>query len=158
MKIGQLSVDVLGNPAEFVPALELSWEKWDVNNAQRLVWMEQAGGQESESWFDDNPYNQASPGILVQFAIMELMTSAQILVQERKSSTLRRLMTIAMKPWEILVGHILGMFIIVFSQMAQLIIFGQLLLGVKYLREPVCTLLVSLALGGYGSSWKPPGG
>jgi len=152
VEIGQLSVEILGNPAEFAPALELAWEKWDVNNARSLVRMEQAVAQESESWFGDNPYNQASPGILVQFAIMGLMTSAQILVQERKSRTLQRLMTIAMKPWEIVVGHILGMFVIVFLQIAMLVIFGQLVLGVNYLREPVSTLLVLVALGLWVSS------
>lgn len=152
VEIGQVSAEILGNSAEFAPALELAWEKWDVNNARSLVRMEQAVAQESESWFGDNPYNQASPGILVQFAIMGLMTSAQILVQERKSRTLQRLMTTAMKPWEIVVGHILGMFVIVFLQIAMLVIFGQLVLGVNYLREPVSTLLVLVALGLWVSS------
>ena len=152
VEIGQLSVEILGNPAEFSPALELAWEKWDVNNARSLVRMEQAVAQESESWFGDNPYNQASPGILVQFAIMGQMTSEQKLVQERKSRTLQRLMTNAIKPWEIVVGHILGMFVIVFLQIAMLVIFGQLVLGVNYLREPVSTLLVLVALGLWVSS------
>jgi ABC-2 type transport system permease protein len=152
VEIGQVSAEILGNSAEFGPALELAWEKWEVNNARILVRMEQAVAQESESWFGDNPYNQASPGILVQFAIMGLVTSAQILVQERKSRTLQRLMTTAMKPWEIVVGHILGMFAIVFLQITMLVIFGQLVLGVNYLRESVSTLLVLVALGLWVSS------
>lgn len=152
VEIGQASAEILSNSAEFTPALDLAWEKWDVNNARILVRMEQAVAQESESWFGDNPYNQASPGILVQFAIMGLVTSAQILVQERKSRTLQRLMTTAMKHWEIVVGHILGMFAIVFLQIAMLVIFGQLVLGVNYLREPVSTLLVLVALGLWVSS------
>ena len=152
VEIGQAGAEILSNSAEFTPALDLAWEKWDVNNARILVRMEQAVAQESESWFGDNPYNQASPGILVQFAIMGLVTSAQILVQERKSRTLQRLMTTAMKHWEIVVGHILGMFAIVFLQIAMLVIFGQLVLGVNYLREPVSTLLVLVALGLWVSS------
>jgi ABC-2 type transport system permease protein len=108
--------------------------------------------RESESWFGDNPYNQASPGILVQFAIMGLATSAQILVQERKSRTLQRLMVTAMKPWEIVVGHILAMFVIVFLQIAMLVIFGQLVLDVNYMREPMGTLLILVALGMWVSS------
>ena len=75
------------------------------------------------------------------------MTPAQILVQERKRRTLQRLMTTAMKPWEIVVGHLLGMFVIVILQMALLVIFGQLVLGVNYLRVPVSTLLILVALG-----------
>ncbi len=43
-------------------------------------------------------------------AIFGLVTSAQILVQERKARTLPRLMTPAMRPWEIVAGHLLAMF------------------------------------------------
>jgi len=152
VEISQMSVDTLGDPAEFAPALELAWEKWQQNSSQSLVRVELAVAQESESWFGDNPYNQASPGILVQFAIMGLVTSAQILVRERKSRTLQRLMTTALKSWEIVVGHMLGMFVIVFLQTVILEIFGQLILDVSYLREPVSVLLVSVALGLWVSS------
>jgi ABC-2 type transport system permease protein len=104
--------------------------------------------QKPESdWTGGNPYNQSSPGILVQFAIFGLITSAQILVQERKTRTLQRLMTTAMKPWEIVAGHLLAMFGLVFLQTAMLVVFGQLALNVNYLREPLGTLLVSVALG-----------
>jgi len=152
VEISQMSVDVVGNSNEFAPALELAWKKWEMDSAGSLVRMEQAVAQKSESWFGDNPYNQSSPGILVQFAIMGLVTSAQILTQERKSRTLQRLMTTAMKPWEVLVGHLMGMFAIVFLQIAMLVIFGQLVLGVDYLRVPMGTLLVLVALGLWVSS------
>jgi ABC-2 type transport system permease protein len=109
--------------------------------------VEQAAAQETSDWTGGNPYNQASPGILVQFAIFGLVTSAQILVQERKSRTLQRLMTTAMRPWEIVAGHLLAMFTLTFMQTAMLVIFGQLVLGVNYLREPLGTLLISAALG-----------
>jgi ABC-type multidrug transport system permease subunit len=152
VEIGQMSVDVLGNPAEFAPTLELAWEKWKEHRSQNLVQVELTVTQEPENWFGDNPYNQASPGILVQFAIMGLVTPAQILVRERKSRTMHRLMMTALESWEILVGHLLAMFAIVFTQMAILIVFGQLILGVGYLREPVSVLLVSVALGMWVSS------
>ena len=83
----------------------------------------------------------------MQFAIMGLVTSAQILVNERKTRTLQRLMTTAMKPWEIVAGHLLAMFGLVFLQTVMLVIFGQFALGVDYLRAPLGTLLVSVALG-----------
>jgi ABC-2 type transport system permease protein len=112
------------------------------------VRVEQAVAAEAESdWTGGNPYNQASPGILVQFAIFGLITSAQILVQERKTRTLQRLMTTAMKPWEIVAGHLLAMFALTFLQTAMLVVFGQLALQVNYLREPLGILLVSVALG-----------
>ena len=149
VEVARISADVQSNAGEFVPSLELAWSKWDENSKLSLVRVEQATAQEPESsdWTGGNPYNQASPGILVQFAIFGLITSAQILVQERKTRTLQRLMTTAMKPWEIVAGHLLAMFALTFLQTAMLVIFGQLALGVNYLREPMGTLLVSMTLG-----------
>ncbi len=152
VEIGQISVDRLGDPAEFTPALELAWEKWGEYRARSQVRVELAVAQDHDNRFGDNPYNQASPGILVQFAIMGLVTSAQILVRERKSRTLQRLMTTELKSWEILVGHMLGMFVIVFMQTTVLVIFGQLILGVDYLSEPGSILLITVALGLWVSS------
>jgi ABC-2 type transport system permease protein len=147
VEVANLSADIQQNPAEFAPALELAWAKWDENSRLELVRSELAVAQAQESWFGDNPYNQASPGIIVQFAIFGLVTSAQILVSERKTRTLQRLMTTAMRPWEMVAGHLLAMFALVFLQTAMLVIFGQFALGVDYLREPLGTLLVSVALG-----------
>jgi ABC-type multidrug transport system permease subunit len=147
VEIASISAETQASPDEYSPALELAWAKWDENSRLERVRMERAVGQAQESWFGDNPYNQASPGILVQFAIMSLVTSAQILVNERKTRTLQRLMTTAMRPWEIVAGHLLAMFGLVFLQTAMLVIFGQFALGVNYLDEPLGTLLVSVALG-----------
>jgi ABC-2 type transport system permease protein len=83
----------------------------------------------------------------VQFAIFGLITSAQILLQERKTRTLQRLMTTAMKPWEIVAGHFLAMFGLTILQTTMLVVFGQFALDVNYLREPLGTLLVCVALG-----------
>jgi ABC-2 type transport system permease protein len=148
VEVARISAEVQSNADEFVPSLELAWSKWDENSKLSLVRVEQATAQtESSDWTGGNPYNQASPGILVQFAIFGLITSAQILVQERKTRTLQRLMTTAMKPWEIVAGHLLAMFALTFLQTTMLVVFGQLALGVNYLREPVGTLLVSITLG-----------
>jgi len=151
VEVARISADVQSNPDEYIPSIELAWSKWDENSKLNLVRVEQAvvASQETESedWTGGNPYNQASPGILVQFAIFGLITSAQILVQERKTRTLQRLMTTAMKPWEIVAGHMLAMFALTFLQTAMLVVFGQLALNVNYLREPLGTLFVSVALG-----------
>lgn len=152
VEIAQISADESANPAESAPAFELAWSKWGAVSRQSRIQIEQAVAKEAESWFGDNPYNQASPGILVQFAIFGLVTSAQILVQERKTRTLQRLMTTAMRPWEIVAGHLLAMFSVTFLQTAMLVVFGQLVLGVNYLREPLGVLLVSAALGLWVSS------
>lgn len=147
VEVARISADLQSNPDEFATAIELAWSKWDENSKLSLVRVEQAVAEESSDWTGGNPYNQASPGIIVQFAIFGLITSAQILVQERKTRTLQRLMTTAMKPWEIVVGHMLAMFSLTFLQTALLVIFGQLALDVNYLREPIGTLLVCVALG-----------
>ena len=86
-----------------------------------------------------NPYNQTSPGMLVQFAIFGLVSSAQILVLERKSRTLQRMITTAMRPWQIIAGHLLAMFALGLLQTVLLIVFGQLVLGVDYFREPAAS-------------------
>ncbi len=147
VEVARISADVQSNPEEFVPSIELAWSKWDENSRLSLVKVEQAVAEESSDWTGGNPYNQASPGILVQFAIFGLTTSAQILVQERKSRTLQRLMTTAMRPWEIVAGHLLAMFTLTFLQTALLVVFGQFVLHVNYLREPIGTLLISISLG-----------
>ncbi|HEX5840202.1 MAG TPA: ABC transporter permease [Anaerolineales bacterium] len=147
VEIARISADVQGDPSEYAPAFELAWGKWDVHSRISLVKTELAAGNEEEDWTGGNPYNQASPGILVQFAIFGLVTSAQILVQERKSRTLQRLITTAMKPWEIVAGHMLAMFTVVFLQTVMLVLFGQWVLKVDYLREPLAVLSVAVTLG-----------
>ena len=146
VQIAHMSQGLTGKPDEFVPALELAWDKWEIKSQLHLVRIEQATSK-SNDWTGGNPYNQASPGILVQFAIFGLVTSAQILVQERKSRTLQRLMTTACAAWEIVAGHLLAMFTLTFTQTALLVVFGQFALKVDYLREPLGTLLLSVGLG-----------
>lgn len=154
VEVAQISADVQSNPDEYVPSIELAWSKWDENSKVSLVRVELAVAEEAESndWTGGNPYNQASPGILVQFAIIGLITSAQIFVLEKKSRTLQRLITTAMKPWEIITGHMLAMFTLTFMQIALLVVFGQLFLKVDYLREPLSILLVSVTLGLWAAS------
>src|SRR6185436_5259218 len=122
VEISRETVDTVGatdKSAEQSAAFDLAWSKW----------------------------TEASKISLVQVAIFGLVTSAQILVQEKKSRTLQRLITTAMKPWEIVAGHMLAMFTITFLQTAMLVVFGQWVLKVDYLREPLGVLLVSVTLG-----------
>ena len=146
IEIATINVELLENPDEFTPSFDLVLKKWDEHESRTLVRSEKAVAQEVESWFGDNPYNQASPGILVQFAIMSLITAAQILVQERKNRTLQRLMSTSMRTWEIVAGHTLAMFVLIFLQIVLLVLFGQWVLDVNYFHAPLATLLVSLAL------------
>ncbi len=150
VEITHLSAETIGKPndaSELNEAFASASQAWSQADSASLVKVEMVvESAPAENWYGDNPYNQASPGILVQFAIMGLVSSGQILVQERKTRTLQRLMSTTMRSWEIVAGHMLAMFGIVFTQIALLVVFGQLALGVNYMNAPLGTLLVSVAL------------
>ena len=86
-----------------------------------------------------------SPGMMLQFAIAGLSVSAQVIVNERKTRCLQRLLTTATARLHILLGHYLAIFVLIFSQFLLLIAFGQITLKLDYLAEPTATLLVALA-------------
>ncbi|MGD2207438.1 MAG: ABC transporter permease, partial [Anaerolineae bacterium] len=90
-------------------------------------------------------FSHTSPSMMVQFAVAGLIGSASILVLERKSRALRRLLTTAISRTEIIFGHYLAMFVMIFLQLVILAVFGQLALRVNYLREPLAILLVMAA-------------
>jgi ABC-2 type transport system permease protein len=91
-------------------------------------------------------YTQASPGLLVQFTIWSLIMSAAVVVSERKSGAMQRLLTTPIRAWQIIAGHALAMFLLTLTQELILLSFGQLVLGVDYLRQPIAILLVALAV------------
>ncbi|MBL8078064.1 MAG: ABC transporter permease [Anaerolineales bacterium] len=84
-----------------------------------------------------------APGMMLQFAIAGLLTAAQVIVTERKSRTLQRLLTTATRRVDVVLGHFLAIFLLIFTQFTILITFGQFALGVDYLRVPAATLLVA---------------
>jgi ABC-2 type transport system permease protein len=86
-----------------------------------------------------------APGMMLQFAIASLLTSALILVNERKSRALQRLLTTQTARWQILFGHYLAILAMLLTQFVLLIAFGQLALGLDYMRIPFATLLVTLS-------------
>ena len=150
MEIARLSAETVGKPndaSELTETFASASKAWSEADSASLVKVELAVKDNFlGDWYGDNPYNQASPGILVQFAIMSLVTSGQILVQERKSRTLQRMMSTSMRAWEIIAGHTLAMFGVVFFQIALLVVFGQLAVSVDYMNAPLGTLLVSVSL------------
>ncbi len=145
-EIARLSVALMPE-SNAEAAFETAWSAWGRQSGMQRVVVERATAPEPEAAFGGNPYNQASPGILVQFAIMGLVASAQILVQERKTRTLQRLLTTSMPAWEVVAGHMLAMFVITLAQTLLLVALGQGLLGVDYLRAAGATLLIAMALG-----------
>jgi ABC-type Na+ efflux pump permease subunit len=76
---------------------------------------------------------QSSAGMIAQFAMFGLINSSMLLVLERKSRCLQRLLTTPVMRAQIMAGHILAMFVIVFLQETLLVLLGQFVFGVDYL-------------------------
>jgi ABC-2 type transport system permease protein len=83
--------------------------------------------------------------MMLQFAIAGLLVAAQLIVNERKTHCLQRLLTTATARGHILLGHYLAIFTIIFSQFTLLITFAQFALKLDYLSAPVAALVVALA-------------
>jgi ABC-2 type transport system permease protein len=86
-----------------------------------------------------------APGTMLQFAIAGLLTSAQVMVSERKSRSLQRMLTTATRRAYILLGHYLTIFSMIFGQFIVLILFGQVILNINYQNSPQATVLVAFA-------------
>jgi ABC-2 type transport system permease protein len=103
------------------------------------------GATEQAPAGDSNAYAQSSPAMMAQFAIAGLMGAAEIMVLERKSRALHRLLTTTVSRGEILLGHFLAMFILILAQLLLLMGFGQLILDLPYFAEPGASLLLAVA-------------
>jgi ABC-2 type transport system permease protein len=136
-------------PAFAEQTLEKALQAWQKTSLSvRVNWLQSA----KPSAASGNPYNQTSPGMLVQFVVFGLISSASLLVAERKSHTLQRLITTSMSRTQILLGHFLAMFTLVFAQELILIIFGALALKVSYLAQPLATLIVAVFFAMWSAS------
>jgi ABC-2 type transport system permease protein len=135
-------------PSNFDAALKMALAAWQQPPIGVTVETSNVPSKE-----DKNPalggFAQSSPGMLVQFTIFGLTTTATILVIERKSRTLQRMLTTSMRRWEIIAGHLLAMFTVVLLQQTLLIVFAQLFLEVNYLAAPLATLLVMVSFGAW---------
>ena len=132
--------NVTGNPATFDPALKQALAAWQNPPIRVNV----------TSGISSKPQNQnimslahSSPGMMLQFAIAGLLTSATVIVNERRTRSLQRMLTTATSRFQILAGHYMAIFTLIFVQFLILIAFGQIL-GVNYLRLPLASLLVAL--------------
>lgn len=140
LRIARIAAKTAGDPAALNPALTAALDAWKNPPIRVSI----------TSGISSKPQNQSimsmahsSPGMMIQFAIAGLLTAATVIVNERKSRSLQRLLTTATSRVQILVGHYLAIFTLIFIQFLILILFGQLL-QVNYLRLPLATLLVVL--------------
>lgn len=156
-QIADLSVQYYGetylggeNPPESYrqEALDLALGAWSTPPVRVRS---QMGGTSSQSEVEMG-FTQSSPGMIVQFAIFGLITSAMVLVMERKSGAMKRLLTTPMRRFELIGGHVLAMFFVVFLQQLILVLLGHFAFEVEYLRSPLAILIMCLALAFWASS------
>jgi ABC-2 type transport system permease protein len=130
---------VAGIPFDY--AFEKSLSAWD----EPPIAIHETTSLLVEKNSNESALTHTAPGMMLQFAIAGLLTAAQVIVAERKSRTLQRLLTTATRRIHIVLGHYLAIFILIFSQFIMLMTFAQLVLHVDYLRLPAATLLVAFS-------------
>jgi ABC-2 type transport system permease protein len=132
----------------FESAFEMAIQAWE----QPPLGLQIVHQSTDEVETEFNPYFQASPGMLIQFTVFGLINSATLLVIERKTRTLQRMMTTPISRSETIAGHLLAMFIVVLIQQMILIILGQFL-GLEYFRQPLALLLLVVSFALFASSY-----
>jgi ABC-2 type transport system permease protein len=139
VRTASIAATLTKNPATFDPALTQALAAWQNPPIKVSI----------TSGVSSKPQNQnilsmaqSSPAMMIQFAIAGLLTAASVIVNERKNRALQRLLTTSTSRFQILMGHYLAIFSLIFVQFLLLMLFGQLL-HVDYLRLPLATLLVA---------------
>ena len=136
----RIVAQTMNNPAAFDPAFNAAVVAWQQPPIQVAVTSSQAIKLQDQGALS---LAHSSPSMMLQFAIAGLLTAATVIVNERKTRSLQRLLTTATARVHILLGHYLAIFTLVFGQFILLIVFGQLALKVDYLRVPLATLLIA---------------
>jgi ABC-2 type transport system permease protein len=134
-------VKATGNASGFDSLFDTALAAWQQPPIQVAMTSSEAIQPKSQNIMS---LSHSSPSMMLQFAIAALLTAATVIVNERKSRSLQRLLTTATSRVEILLGHYLAIFAMIFGQFVLLIVFGQLALKVDYFRLPLATLLVAV--------------
>jgi ABC-2 type transport system permease protein len=129
----------------FSESLDLAAEKWQSPPVTTVSSYTGADTDEEARAIEENAFIHSSPGMMAQFAIAGLIGAAELLVSERRSRALSRMLTTGFSRMGILTGHFLAMSTIIFLQLIVLMVFGQVFLGLDYLARPLATLLVIVA-------------
>jgi len=94
---------------------------------------------------EDSGVNQSSPGVIVIFALLFAVGGANVLIFERETGTLRRLLVTPRGKVTILLGKLVGIYLIGIGQISLMILAGSLLFGVAWGSSPVALTLMVLA-------------
>lgn len=89
--------------------------------------------------------NQSSPGMMAMFATFGMIGGAAVMIQERQSGTLRRLLVMPITKGSILVGKLLGILLAGVLQMSLLIGISALFLDVPWGNSPLALVVMVLA-------------
>jgi ABC-2 type transport system permease protein len=139
VRTASITAGITKNPAAFDPALSQALAAWQNPPIRVSVTSAVSTKPQDQKILS---MAQSSPAMMIQFAIAGLLTAATVIVNERKTRSLQRLLTTSTSRFQILMGHYLAIFTIIFVQFLLLMLFGQLL-HVDYLRVPLATLLVA---------------
>ena len=150
--IGLEAAQAQNTPAVLEKSLAKAISAWE--QPALTVSVEKATGEttQEEQATPISGFAQSSSGMMVQFSIFGLITSAMVLVLERKSGTLQRLLSSPIRRVEVIAGHILAMFLVIFTQQLILVLVGQFVFGVDYFRQPLAILLMITVLSLWAAS------
>jgi ABC-2 type transport system permease protein len=90
-------------------------------------------------------FSQSSPGMLVTFGLVSIMSGAITLLLERQTGTLRRLLTAPLTRSAVMGGKLLGVMAAGVLQAAILIVAGALLFKVEWGGSPVALAVMVVA-------------
>jgi ABC-2 type transport system permease protein len=141
VRTANITSSLTNDPTAFDPALAAALAAWQTPPIQIAVTSSESVTPQNQKIMS---MAQSSPAMMIQFAIAGLLTAATVIVNERKTRSLQRLLTTATSRFQILCGHYLAIFVMIFSEFVIMILFGQLL-QVNYMRLPLATLLVAAA-------------
>ncbi|MCP4416350.1 MAG: ABC transporter permease, partial [Chloroflexi bacterium] len=89
--------------------------------------------------------NQSSPGMMAMFATFSMLGGAVLLIQERQSGTLRRLLVMPIHKGSIIFGKLLGILFAGLLQMALLIGVAALFFDVPWGNSPLALAVIVFA-------------
>jgi ABC-2 type transport system permease protein len=93
----------------------------------------------------DSGVNQSSPGVIVIYALLFAVLIAEILIWERRVGTLRRILITPGGKAKILLGKLLGAYLIGIVQISILILAGAFIFGVAWGASPVALTMMVLS-------------
>jgi ABC-2 type transport system permease protein len=146
MAVAQALVDTAERESYWKTSFAAALAAWE--SPPVLIRQEESSALAEDAQETNTNYSvfaQSSPGMMAQFAIAGLIGAAGILVVEKKTKSVQRLLTTNMSKGQILAGHFLAMFAMIFLQLSVLILFGQIFLDLPYLGQPLATLLLTIA-------------